>query len=152
MSSTQNPAPFLRTQRKFPEELEELALEVDRAYIDIAQKINERTIGIYSTRRVVNGESWFLTSQQLNPLRQVFTFSTFAAINHGIAPSETQGFIRIYGAFTDGALWYPLPYVSSTVAEQVGISITSTQITFDVGGSAPTITNGRIVLEWLPAK
>jgi len=46
--------PYLRVQRDFPAEINELSKQVDQAYIDIAQKVNVRTIGIFPVLSPVN--------------------------------------------------------------------------------------------------
>jgi len=40
-------APYLRDQRKFPHDVQQLSEQVDNAYIDIASKVNSRTIGLF---------------------------------------------------------------------------------------------------------
>lgn len=146
-----NQVAYLRTSRNFPLEAQPLAVEVNRSYVDIAEKVNSRIIGIFpDDRAAITGESWFVSQgRKQQTLRQAYTFSSFAAINHELNTKELILFTRIFGGFTDGTNFYPLPYVHPTAANQVGVIITATQITFAVGGSAPTPTNGVIVLEWL---
>jgi hypothetical protein len=152
MSNPFNQSPYLIDQRGFPSaSISLLTVEMDRSYIDIAQKVNSRTIGIFATgNAMVTGERWFIqgvNSQQT--LRQLYKITGTTAVNHGITVSQISGFTKIYGTFTDGTNWYPLPYVHPTAANQIGIYVTSTQIVFAVGGSAPTVTSGYVILEWL---
>jgi hypothetical protein len=146
-----NSVAYLRTSRNFPQEAQPLAVEVNRSYLDIAEKMNVRTIGIFPTDRpAVNGESWFISkNQKQEAFRQVYPITSFSSISHGINTANIYGFTRIYGSFTDGTSFYPLPYVNPTAADQVGISVSSSHIVFAAGGGAPSITNGIIVLEWL---
>jgi hypothetical protein len=150
-----NQVPFLRTSRNFPEEAQPLAVEVNRSYVDIAEKVNERTIGIFATNRgAVTGESWFLTSQRQRTLRQIFSITGPGNINHGININSVVMFTRIYGTFVDNSTpvkYFPLPYVDATAANnQIQLVVTSTQIQVTAGGGAPpTIVKGIVVLEWL---
>lgn len=145
-------APYLRTSREFPEEIQPLTVEINKSYVDIANAVNQRTIGLFPKGKVaITGESWFLTSSRQQTLRQVYTFTAAGNIAHGINTSQTGGFVRIFGTFTDGTVWYPLPYVNVVAANnQVSVTVTATNIVITAGGGAPpTITSGFVVLEWL---
>lgn len=149
-----NQSPFMQSQRDFPDKMTELVEEVFRAYVDTAQKVNERTIGNFSANRPsATGENWFLTSQPMQTQRQLYPITTVAAgpYPHGINTALIVGFTRIYGVATDDTSWYPLPYVDATSAtDQIQIVVTSTDIVLTAGGgSPPAITKGYIVLEWL---
>jgi hypothetical protein len=143
----------LQTQRDFPDKIEPLVDEIFRAYIDIAQRVNERTVGIFAANRTtVTGESWFITSQQMQTQRQMYPITTIAAspYSHGIETKFIVGFTRIYGVAYDGTNWYPLPFVSATAGEEIQLHVTPENIVLTAGaGSPPSITKGYIVLEWL---
>lgn len=147
--------PYLREQRKFPSEnLNELVTQVDQAYIDIAQKVNSRTIGIYATNfPVITGDKWYLlgSNQAQQTLRQVYPLTSTAPINHGINFAEVSQFTpNCYGSFTDGTNWYGAIYASNVaIAGQISFYITSTQIVILSGAGAPTISNGSILIEWI---
>jgi hypothetical protein len=150
-----NSVPYLRTTRDFPEDGQALRMELNKSYIDTANAINARGIGIFPTNiPAITGEEWFLSGSKQQSLRQVYTFSSFSSplsISHGINLSQISMFTKIYGTATDGTKWYPLPYVDVTSAtNQISVNITSTNIVITAGGgSPPTITSGSIVLEWL---
>lgn len=152
-SNVLNQVAFLRTSRQFPEDVKQLCLELNKSYVDIANTVNSRTISLFPTNRPAQtGEMWFLlNNKRQQGLRQVYTFTSFGNILHGIDLNNTDGVIRVYGSFTDGTNWYPLPYIDSTSAtNQVMVVVTPTEIQITAGaGSPPSITNGRIVLEWL---
>lgn len=152
MSSPINISPYLRTSRSFPKDIALLQVEVNKSYIDIAQKVNDRIIGIFTTvRPSITGESWFLQGGN-NPQetqRQVFLFNSFTAITHGINFNEIVSLTKIYGTFTDGTNYYPLPYSNTTPTNQVGISVTPTQIVFTTAGGSPAVSRGVVILEWL---
>jgi len=147
-----NQVAFLRTSREFPEEIKELAFQVSKSYIDIANAVNSRTIGIYAvTRASITGDSWFLTSKKQQTLRQVYTFTAAGNIPHGINISSVFAFSpNSYGSFTDGTNYYGAIYASSTaIAGQVSFYVTPTNIVVLSGAGAPTISSGIIVLEWI---
>ena len=152
MNNVVNQIAFLRTSREFPEELHMLTVEVNKSYLDIANAVNSRTIGIFPVNRpAITGESWFLRNQRQQTLRRVFTFNgNLAPIPHGIDVADTSAFTRIYGTFTNGTNWYPLPYVDViAVTNQVNVIVNQTNIVITRGAGAPAITFGIVVLEWL---
>lgn len=151
-SNIVNQVSYLRTTRDFPEDPQALRIELLKGYIDTANAVNSRTIGLFPVNRpAVSGEEWFLNgpNQRQQGQRQVYSFTTFSNIAHGLTITNLSRFVRIFGAFTDGSVWYPLPFVDPTAANQVGVKITSTNIVFTAGGGAPAVTSGIVVLEWL---
>jgi hypothetical protein len=148
-SNVVNQVAFLRTSRNFPQESQPLSVEMNRSYVDIAEKMNVRTIGIYPTNKAaITGESWFLTSQKQQTLRQIFTFTTTTSITHGITFAKISP--KSCGEFTDGTNWYGLPQSTNVaMAGQITFYVTPTQIVFLTGAGAPALTSGFIDLEWL---
>lgn len=156
MNNIVNQVAYLRTTRQFPEEMRQLTVELTKSYMDIANAINNRVISIFPTNRpAITGENWFFTNQRQQTFRQVYPFGSFVgtlSIPHGIEVSEIPGFTKIYGIFTNGTNWYPLPYVDViAVNNQINVIITPSQIVITGGGGAgqPVILRGWIVLEWL---
>lgn len=149
--------PFLRVQRAFPQDPQALTVEVNKSYVDIANAVNNRTIGIFPVNApVANGETWFVNGEtgKQQVLRQVYQFTSFSSpqsIAHGINLSQISAFTRIYGTAYDGTSYYPLPYVDVSDADnQINIVVGTTDITITAGsGSPPSITSGFVVLEWL---
>lgn len=155
-SNVVNQVPYLRTSRDFPQEAQPLSLELNKAYIDIANVVNNRIIGLFPTSQPgVTGESWFIGggNSKQQTLRRVYPFtSSNLTIAHGITTSQISGFTRIYGTFVDGSgVWYPLPYVDVlNVTNQVNLIVNTTNIVITLGaGSPPSLANGYVVLEWL---
>lgn len=151
MNNAVNQIPFLRTSREFPEDPKDLTVQINKSYIDTATAVNDRTIGIYPTiRPAITGDGYFLTNKKKQQtLRQVYPFTSVGPIPHGII--NIIGFVKIYGTFTDGTIWYPLPYVDVVSAtNQVKITVDSTNINITAGaGAPPSITQGYCILEWL---
>lgn len=145
-------APFVRSSRKFPEEAKQLTLEIDRAYIDIANGVNTRTIGIFpSNDSIATGESWYLSgNQKQQTFRKAFTFTTTSTITHGILVPFISQFIRCWGSYTDGTNCYGLIWGTTVaIAGQISFYVTTNQIVFVVGAGAPALTSGIAVLEYL---
>ncbi len=157
LSNTPNQTSFLRTSRNFPtDDVEKLATEVNRTYLDIASSVNTRVIGIFQVNfPLYTGESWFVSkNRRQQSLRQVYTFtgpSLLINIPHNINTTTISGFVRIYGTFTDGTSWYPLNYVDVVSAtNQVNVIVNSTNIVITSGaGTPPAILSGTVVLEWI---
>jgi len=151
-SNVVNQVAYLRTTREFPEDNKQLSVEVNRAYVDIANAVNSRTISVFPTNRpAINGESWFFDkNQRQQGFRQIYTFTTTSAIPHGINFSNIGRFVRCWGEYTDGTNWYGLIHASNVaIAGQITFYLTPTNITFVTGAGAPALTSGTIVLEWL---
>ena len=148
-----NKVAFLRTTRNFPEELKQLTVEITKTYLDIATAVNDRIIGTFpATQQAVTGETWFLSgaNQKQQSVRQVYAFTSTAAINHGISNVQAGQFIRCFGSYTDGTNTYGLIWGTSVaIAGQISFYTTATQIVFALGAGAPTLASGTIVLEWL---
>src|SRR5438445_11029204 len=144
-----NQIAYLRTTREFPEEIHQLCVEANKAYVDTANAINSRIIGIFSTNKPsITGESWFITNQRQQSLRQVFTFSSTSSITHNINVTDPSQFINCYGSYTDGTNTYGLFFASSIlIVGQITFYVTKTQIVFLVGAGAPALTSGKINLQ-----
>lgn len=151
MSNIINSVAYLRTSREFTPNIQSLAIEVSKSYIDIANSINVRTIGIFSVNRSsITGESWYLKSQRQQTLRQIYTFTAAGNVAHGLNFDEINQFTKCTGSFTDGTNYYGAIYGSSTaIAGQVSFYIDPTNIVVLSDPGAPAITNGIIILEWL---
>lgn len=150
-SNVSNQMPYLRTSRTFPEEAQPLSVELTRSYLDIAEKVNDRVIGIFVPNKpAITGESWFLnTGKKQQTLRQIYPITSTAAFDHGINFLNVERFTVIRGIGFDGTNYYPIPYVSPTAANNIGITVTPTQVVLSPGGGAPALIQGTIILEWL---
>lgn len=151
-SNFANQTPYLRTSREFPENLQALSVEITKSYIDIANCVNNRTISIFNKGRpVINGESWFLTSNRQQAIRQVYTFTAAGNIAHGINWGSVSFISPLsYGSYTDGTNYYGVTFNTQTpAASQVVFYVTSTNIVVVRDGAAPAISSGIIVLEWI---
>ncbi len=148
-----NQTPFLITSRSFPETLQDLSIESDKSYIDIANAVNMRTIGIFTSNKPSpSGEQWFYAkAKKQQGFRQIYYFTTTANIPHGINVGFISRFTRCYGEWTDGINWYGLINGSSVIIPgQISFYVTPTDIVFNVGAGIPfPLTSGIVVLEWI---
>lgn len=135
--------------------MEKLSFEVDKSYVDVANAVNNRTIGIFPTNRsIVTGEGWFLKgNQKQQSFRQVYTFtsaSTFP-IAHGLNLSSVERFTRLWGTYTDAlGNWYGIIGATSVpIAGQLTFYVTATNIVFSFGAGLPVMVRGQVILEWL---
>lgn len=147
-------SPYLKEQWSFPfDNVRALTNQIDQAYIDIAQKVNARTIGIFANKfPLVTGNRWFLagSSQSQLTLRQVYQFTAAGIIPHGINFVSVSQFVQGYGSYTDGTNYYGVIYATSVnIAGQVTFWVDPTNINVIVDGAAPVPVTGTIVIEWL---
>lgn len=143
--------PYLRTSRNFPEDLKQLTIEVNKSYVDTANNVNVRSIGIYPTvKPTVNGDAWYFNGFKHQGFRQIYLFTSAGNIPHGITWEDVQAISpNSYGSYTDGTNWYGVIFATSNiVAAQVSFYVTPTDIVI-LSGVAPAISSGIIVLEWL---
>jgi hypothetical protein len=159
-SNIANQVSYLRTSRNFPEDPKQLVVEVNKSYVDIANSVNSRTMGLFPTgMAAINGEQWFMPSvnnQGMNQplkhqgLRQVYIFTATGNIPHGLNFKSISMFTKPSGSFTDGTNYYGAIYASNVaIAGQVTFYITPTNIVVLAGVGAPAITQGVITLEWI---
>lgn len=143
---------YLRTSRQFPNDLDQLSIQMTRGYIDIANAVNVRTIGIFTTNLPsVTGESWYLTNnQKQQSLRKAFVVSSVASYPHGITVVTPSQFVRCWGSYTDGTDSFGMIWASDQAIDfQVTFYVTSTDIVILSGVGAPTLTSGTVILEYL---
>jgi len=156
-----NQVPYLRTSRKFPEDIKQLTVEVDKAYIDTANCVNNRTISIFPTNvQAINGESWMIGGRKHQGIRQVYVVPAITVfpftIPHFIKFSRIFEFVRCFGSFTDGTNYYGMIYASNVaIAGQISfyltpeVGTTPGNIVVLQGAAAPALTTGIICLEWI---
>jgi len=155
MSSAVNKTPYLRTSREFPDNIEHLSKETLKAYIDTANAVNNRIVGIFPTKNPsLTGESWFITTSRQQSFREFYTSTTTTAIPHGIKFfSSIPYFTRMWGQYTDGTNWYGLiPGSNVAIAGQISFYIDPVNINFVVGAGSPPVTaltKFIIILEWM---
>ena len=147
-----NQTPFLITSRSFPETLQDLSIESDKSYIDIANAVNMRQIGVFTSNKPSpTGEQWFYDkAKKQQGFRRIYYFTITANIPHGINVGFISRFTHCYGEYTDGTNWYGLIHGANAIQNnQITFYITPTDIVFNVSVTAPVLTSGIVVLEWI---
>lgn len=155
-SNVINQVAFLRTSREFPEELHQLVVEINKTYLDIANAVNARTIGIFPVNRPAQtGDAWFFTSSRQSSLRQVFAFGAITAGSSINIPYKIFGFNRLIALFgaaiTDAPDQRPIPYAATNANSNISVRLdtANTQIIISVGSGSPNVVSGQVVFEWL---
>lgn len=146
-----NKVAYLRSTRTFPNDIDELVFECDKAYLDTANAVNSRTIGIYPVNKpAITGNKYFIVRNEgRQSLRKIYAFESFANIPHGINFNDIEYQVAGYGNYTDDINWYGIINGTSVlIPGQVVFYLTATDIVFVVDGSEPAISYGIIVLEW----
>ena len=147
--------PYIRSSREFPENIHDLAFQSNKAYLEVANAINQRTIGIFPIiKSAITGEQWFINkNRKQQSLRQVYTFGTIAAGASLSIPYILHGFdqfVRIWGTtITTVPDNRPLPYASVTANANIELNVTPTNIVIKVGAASPNLVSGLIIIEWL---
>lgn len=152
-------APYLINTRQFPRDFELLEPALSKMYIEVAQAVNNRTIGIFEKFQVVTGERWFNPTDNLQKrqtYRQVYTFGAIAAGGTLTIPLNITNpfldFTRIYGvALTVTNFFLPLPHASIVANGNVSLYVDATNrnIIIKVGAGSDNIASGKVILEYL---
>ena len=148
---------LLNTSEVFQNDPKQFNIQLTNLYTRIANSANLKEIALYPTCEILNGQQWYDltdTDGMRQAFRQVFTFTTISAgatltIAHGIAAFTM--ITALYGAVVTAVVDYrPIPYVSATaVTAQVEIKVDTTNIYIINGSTAPNITSGFVVIEYL---
>lgn len=155
MTNIINQVAYIKSSREFPPDLGQIANILTRAYPEIANAINDRTIGLFPiTRPAVTGNAYYLfRNQKQQSLREVYTFETTVPILHNIDFNQVSYIGSMYGQYTDGTNWYgiiPGTSAPAGIAGQLVFYLSPTQIIFiPGGGTMPALTKGIIVIEWI---
>lgn len=155
MNTITNQVAFLRTTREFPNDLYQLSIESNKAYLDVANAVNSRTIGLYATNvSAITGNSYFLTSKRQQSLRRLYTFKqsdvTTGNIPLGFNLNTIAQFVQLSGVYTNGTSSFGLIAGSDVaIAGQISFYITPNMIVFLTGAGAPTVQSGTIIIEWI---
>lgn len=174
-SNIVNQQPFIRSTWDFPKDGPSMSVEMNRSYLELAQFVNARTIGLFPTNRPAQGgEQWFIPPDQNQPLasqrvynfRQVYTVGAIAAatptttIPHGIDIFQNVSFMtKCQGALqTVSNNWIGCIFASGNaiagqytffVGRNSAPGVLDGNITILQGAAAQPINKGIIVLEWI---
>jgi hypothetical protein len=159
--------PYLPTSRMFPVEQDKLIQVLSKTYLETAQAVNRRTIGIYNKFQSVTGNQWYSTTtasnQNIAPRQSYRRVYTFGAIVAGAAaleiPHELTNLVQFVfiggncitaASVNPNGKYLPIPYTSAAdVTEQIQIYVSDTSIFIVNGAGADNIISGTVVLEYL---
>jgi hypothetical protein len=163
-NSNQFQSPFLVTSKKFSTDPVELEPILSKAWVDTANNVNIRTIGIFDKVQIVSGNKYYSTDpanaqNKRQSYRQIYSFGAIAqgatlTIAHGI--SGIIEVVNFYGncitdvSVTPNGKYKPLPYVTAIggVTLQTAIYMNDTIITIVNGAGADNIVSGTIIVEY----
>lgn len=154
-----NPSPFLPNTRFFPSDPGYMQREINLVYNDLANAINMKDIGLYTTQATSTGQLFFSTTGNTTSrptLRQVFTAPSIlngtTSIAHGINIQPTTVFTRIYGNATQpSTMWLPIPYINvAAPADSIQLRVNGTNIEIITTTANYTAFSAMIILEFIP--
>lgn len=148
---------FLPQSEVFPEDQSQNLIKMTSVYTRVANAVNIREIGVYDTDQVVDGQLFFDPNDAQKKrvgFRTVYPIGAIASGSTLTFAHELENvtlFTRVYGTcITNVVDNRPIPYVDVTnVTNQVGIRVTSTNVIVSNGATAPAITSGIVILEYL---
>lgn len=158
-----NPNNILPTTYIIPEEEGEKNLKLRDYFNSIASAVNTKDSGIYDAVDTITGQQFlplFSTDTASNAtyrtvFRKVIDFgalpdTTTKSVAHGITFGSTFSITKLYGAATDPSTSYiPLPYASSTSANNIELNADGTNINIITGSDRTGYTRTFIVIEWI---
>lgn len=153
-----NQSPYVKTTRLFPEDIPSLIQEINVSYVETANALNDRTIGLYPTvRPAITGNNYFFSGKKQQSLRQVYTFTNTSNIPLGFKLDKIFRIAQGYGTYNSGNFVFGLIYGTNVaIAGQISFylevdatSTTSDLIKFVVDAAAPALTSGEIIIEWI---
>ena len=135
----------------------------------MANSVNGKDAASYGTNEFACGQMFFsnpaLTSAsstvaaQRPVMRKVINFGALPntaakTVAHGIAPTTSFTFTRIYGTATDPAnkLYIPLPYSAATATpavDNIELKVDTTNVSITTGKNMTAYTVAYVVLEYL---
>lgn len=155
-----NRSPFLIESRNFPNDEVRLQVTLNKMYIEIAQAVNKRTIGTYSTAQITTGNVYFPegnTTETEESFRTIYTLASIASgvntIPLGFTLTPTTQFVMMYGtANNPGVRSGPIPYVNLTTPTdgiELRVNWTTSNIEIVTTTSNWVAYSAIIVLEYI---
>lgn len=148
------------------DEFKDLLVRLYQTTNSIALNLNVKDSGIYSLDEYVTGAEYFpntgySSSTAVNPsprqvFRKVINFGTLpnagtTNVAHGITVNANITFTRIYGCATNTAKtsFLPLPYSSTTLINNIELSVDNTNVSIITGIDRTSYTTCFVVLEYI---
>jgi hypothetical protein len=147
------------------DDLKDFLTRLRELFGTIEDVLNKKDTGFYAQQEFVNGQVFFpnpllsSSTSQLPTYRQVYrkviNFGALAntgatSVAHGITIDSQFTFTRIYGCATDPSTEFiPIPYASPTAANNIELSVDTTNVTITTGSDRTGFTTCYVILEWL---
>jgi len=135
---------------------------ITKEFNKISLAMNEKTTGVYNTMEYIDGNTWFPTIMSGPSSSYIYRQEYRVVINFGTLPNtasktvahnlDTTNWIltHAYGAATDpGTSYIPIPYASTTLANNIELSVDGTNVTITTGIDRTGYTTCYVVLEYL---
>lgn len=148
-------------------EFKELLVRLYQNINLVAVSLNNKDTGLYEVvDEVVCGQTYFpdptlnsSTATQPIPrpvFRKTINFgalpnTTFTDVAHGIAPTNSYTFTRIYGTASDTTAhtYLPIPFASPTLVENIKIEVNGTNVRITTGSNRSSYNVCYVVLEYI---
>jgi hypothetical protein len=153
------------------QEFKDFLVRLYQATNNISIVVNIKDSGYYDTQEFINGQLFFpdkslsSSTAKAPEFRQVFRMvvnfgalpnTTSKSVAHGIdintaTDNNLYTFTRIYGCTSDttGFTYLPIPYASSTAANNIELSVNSTNVVITTGINRTNYDTTYVVLEYL---
>lgn len=148
-----------------PDEFRNFLTRLRQSVNNINNAVNLKDTGFYILDEIANGQLFFpdpaLTSKTArlptfrNVFRKVINFGALPntaakTVAHGITIDASFTFTRIYGTATNpNTSFIPIPYASPTAANNIEISVDTTNVTITTGSNRTAYTVTYVILEWM---
>jgi hypothetical protein len=152
MNENTQKSPFLPLQRNFlHKNTNDLTVVLDKSYVEIASRVNERSIGIYAPgNAITTGDKYYMQGQPESSQRCLYMVSSApTTIPHNIDMQNINVITKMYGQYTDGTSWYGLIADDNKgITNQITFSLDQTNINVLSTGTPNPLIRGIIVIEW----
>ncbi len=152
---------------KLDPKLQELLVRLYQNLNNMSLSVNTRDAGFYdNANEFVNGQVWFpnpantsLTSSnpaQRQVYRLVINFGALPntgvkTVAHNILINTGYTFTRIYATASDttGLTYIPIPYASPTLANNIELSVSATNVIITTGSNRSNYNVCYVILEYI---
>lgn len=148
------------------DQFKELLVRLYQNINNIALSLNTKDSALYDVSEFVNGQVFFsnpaldsstaVAPTQRQVFRKVINFGALpntgtTSVAHNIPFNVGFTTTRIYGSASDvaGLNYLPLPYASSTLANNISLDVTGTNVTIVTGSNRSNFTVTYVILEYI---
>lgn len=146
-----------------PDDPSEKDVKIRQYFNELATATNTKDSGIYDSTETITGQSFlpiFSTQTAANVtyrtvFRKVINFgalpnTTTKSVAHNITFGNTFSVTKMYAASTNpGNSWIPIPYASSTAANNIELNFDSTNVNITTGSNRTSFTRTFVVVEYI---